>query len=64
MKIQVRNPCFNDTGTVNMEINHPRYGWIWFTASPTDVEAHGRELYNLAISGQLGEIGIYKKDNS
>jgi hypothetical protein len=30
-----------------------------FTASPTDVEAHGREIFALAASGAYGEIAEY-----
>lgn len=40
-----RNAVFNRHGTVDMEIEHPIFGWIPFTASPDDPEEHGRELY-------------------
>jgi hypothetical protein len=40
-----RNPIFCESGAIDCEIDHPIYGWIPFTASPDDVEAHGRELY-------------------
>lgn len=30
-----------------------------FTASPTDVEAHGRAIYNAAVQGQFGYISEY-----
>lgn len=30
-----------------------------FTASPTDVEAHGRAIFEAAVSGQFGEIAEY-----
>lgn len=43
--MEYRNPNRNDDGTINCEINHPVYGWIPFTASPDDVEPHGRELF-------------------
>jgi hypothetical protein len=39
-----------------MEINHPDYGWIPFTASPNDSEQLGRDLYAEAIAGTLGVI--------
>jgi hypothetical protein len=32
-------------GAIDCEINHPHYGWVPFTASPDDVEEHGRALY-------------------
>jgi hypothetical protein len=40
-----RNPIFNRFGTIDCEIEHPIYGWIPFTASPRDVEEHGRVIY-------------------
>jgi hypothetical protein len=30
-----------------------------FTASPTDVEAHGRSLFEAAKNGQFGEVAKY-----
>ena len=30
-----------------------------FTASPTDVEAHGRAIFEQAVSGTFGEIAEY-----
>ena len=44
--------------TVDMEINHPVYGWIPFTASPTDSEVLGRELHAASIAGALGTIAV------
>lgn len=43
--MKVRNPIFNANGGINCEIEHPVYGWIPFTASPDDPEAHGREIF-------------------
>lgn len=51
-----RNLKYNAHGTVDMEIDHPAYGWIPFTASPDDTEAHGRELHADALAGTLGAI--------
>ncbi len=59
MQTQVRNPKYNGLGTVDMELNHPIYGWIAFTASPDDVEAYGRELYSQVIAGDFGSIEPY-----
>lgn len=42
-----------------MEILHPTYGWIPFTASADDPESHGRELYSKAIAGEFGTIAPY-----
>lgn len=30
-----------------------------FTASPSDTEPHGRELYQRAVAGEFGEIAPY-----
>jgi hypothetical protein len=30
-----------------------------FTASPTDVEAHGREIFEQAAAGAFGEVAEY-----
>ena len=43
MKIQ--NPRYNESGTIDCEINHPDYGWTPFTASPNDPEQHGRDIF-------------------
>lgn len=45
--MEYRNAIHNHFGGVDMEINHPQYGWIPFTASPEDIEPLGKELYEL-----------------
>lgn len=40
-----RHPRFRPSGTIDLEINHPDFGWIPFTASPHDAEEHGRALF-------------------
>lgn len=40
-----RNATRNQNGTVDVEINHPVFGWIPFTASPDDPEPFGRAVY-------------------
>jgi hypothetical protein len=32
-----------------------------FTASPDDVEAHGRAIFEAAKNGQFGDVAEYKK---
>lgn len=51
--MQIKNPVYNSQGTIDCEIEHPVYGWIPFTASPDDVELHGREIYQSIIDQQL-----------
>lgn len=48
-----RNAKFNKFGTIDLEYEHPTYGWIPFTASPNDVEEHGRALFEEAIAGPV-----------
>lgn len=48
MEVEIRNIKKND-GCVDCEINHPKFGWIPFTAMKDDVEPHGREIYEYAI---------------
>lgn len=43
--VEYRNPQYNASGTIDVEINHPDFGWIWFTADPNDVEPHGRQIF-------------------
>lgn len=41
-----RNAVHTESGAIDLEINHPRFGWIPFTASPDDQEDYGREIFN------------------
>lgn len=52
----IRNPKYNQNETIDCEINHPRHGWIPFTASPEDSERHGRVIYDEIVSGKRGDI--------
>jgi hypothetical protein len=56
---QAQNPTYNSSGTIDLEYNHPVYGWIPFTASPTDSEELGRNLHAAALAGDFGEIAPY-----
>jgi hypothetical protein len=57
--MQVKNMKYTASGMIEMEIYHPNYGWIPFSASPNDSELLGRELYAQAIAGTLGAIAPY-----
>lgn len=59
MQIQVRNPQHTATGAIDLEIEHPVYGWIPFTADPNDAEVLGRDLYAQASAGAFGPIAEY-----
>lgn len=43
--MEFRNATYNRFGTVDVEINHPNFGWMPFTASPDDPETLGRAVY-------------------
>ena len=43
--IEHKDPRYNANGTIDVQINHPQFGWIPFTASPNDVEPHGRQIF-------------------
>ena len=36
---------------ISCEYEHPKFGWIPFTASPSDVERLGRDMHALALLG-------------
>ena len=57
----IRNPKYTslDGSIIDVELNHPEFGWIPFTASPDDVEQHGRDIYAAAIAGEYGPIAPY-----
>lgn len=55
--IEYRNARFNYAGTIDLEFNHPIYGWLPHTASPDDPEEHTRWLYEAALAS--GEVTPY-----
>lgn len=57
----VRNPQYSnaDGTTIDVELNHPEYGWMPFTASPDDPEELGRDIYAAAIAGEYGPVAPY-----
>lgn len=46
--MEYRNAKFVAETAIEMELNHPVFGWIPFTAVPHDVELYGRELFDAA----------------
>lgn len=52
-----RNPVYNRFGTIDMEINHPKQGWIPTTTTPDDAEEYNRNLYAKALAA--GNIAPY-----
>lgn len=53
--MEFRNAFYSrqDGSAIDMEVNHPTFGWIPFTATAQDPEAHGRELFALASAGTV-----------
>lgn len=43
------------------EVNFQKFGWLPFSASATDTEAHSREIYQRVVSGEFGPIAEYVK---
>ena len=44
-----RNAIFNKNSDIDMEIEHPSYGWIPYTASKNDVEPMGKVMWDKAF---------------
>jgi len=54
--MEFRDPRYNNVGTIDVEINHPLYGWVPFTASPNDPSEVGRSPYAEVI---VGDVAAY-----
>lgn len=48
--IELRNPVYTSTGLIDIEVNHPEYGWIPFTANPLDSMSYGKDIYDRALA--------------
>ncbi len=44
---------------INVMVTHSEFGEIHFSASPDDVEAHGREIFADAVAGKFGAVAEY-----
>lgn len=53
--MEVKNLQYVKDGSIDMDINHPEFGWIPFTASSTGASS----LYTSALAGEYGEILEY-----
>jgi hypothetical protein len=45
-----RNPVLNQFGTIDCEIEHPKWGWVPFTCDPTDT---GAEFNTAALFAEM-----------
>lgn len=60
LTVECKNPVYAwDNISIDVELNHPQFGWIPFTADPKDPELHGRQVYERAVSGEFGPITPY-----
>lgn len=57
MTMAFRNPAYNHLGTIDVEVEHPAFGWMPFTASPDDISTEGRDLYQAVVAA--GDIAPY-----
>lgn len=57
----VRNPQWANAEhtVINVVLDTDAYGEIPFSASPDDVETHGREIFADAVAGKFGPIAEY-----
>lgn len=53
--MEIRNAVYTADGRIDVELNHPAYGWIPFTADPNDPESFGRAIHELATQGEVSE---------
>lgn len=53
--MEFRNAFYSrpNNAAIDMEVKHPIFGWIPFTATPGDVEAHSRQLFAEANAGTV-----------
>lgn len=49
--MEFRNPKYNAAGTIDVEINHPQFGWIPFSASSDDDTVYGPAIFAEASAG-------------
>lgn len=61
--MKAKNPKFTRHGDIDLEVEHPEYGWIPFTASSRDTSKVGMELFLKASEGEFGEITPYDKED-
>lgn len=61
MEVNAKNPAFSaaDHSAIDIDLLHPVFGWMPFTARRDDVEQYGRDLFELAAAGAFGEVAPY-----
>lgn len=59
--LSAKNPKYSDASntSIDMEIEIEGIGFVPFTASPTDSEAHGRATHASAVAASFGPIAPF-----
>jgi hypothetical protein len=55
-----RNARHNSDGGIDLEIEHPRFGWIPFTADAGDPERSGQEIYGEILLDEKLEVALHE----
>jgi hypothetical protein len=63
--MNIRNAHYNDAGGIDLELEHPDFGWIPFTATHDDPEEHGRAIFEAGVAGEYpveGTLVVPERD--
>jgi len=59
--MRYKNPRYTVHGDIDIELDHPEFGWIPFTASPHDPESEGgRALFHEIVAKEPGHVAPYE----
>lgn len=58
--MNTRNARHNGQGGIDLEIEHPRFGWIPFTADAGDPERSGQEIYGEILLDDNIKVAPYE----
>lgn len=60
--MNIRNATHAPGGLIECEYEHPKFGWIPYTANPDDVEELGRAIFALASKGDVAPMPEPSRD--
>ena len=63
--MEIKNAIHNEDGTINVEINHPKFGWIPFTSANDDPGEIAQEVTRALFDAEISpkkpiDINDYK----
>ena len=58
--LSAKNPRYTAQGDIDLEVTFDTIGEVAFTASPTDSEEYGRDLFQWATAGEFGPVAPYE----